>query len=212
MRTPRLTRLFDGTPLAAPALLDRVSERWWSLSPRLRTAAVALTGVLALAAGTIGLVASPWGAPVTVLVARHDLTVGQPVGAEDVRRTDWPAELVPAGALGDAGEVGGTVVAPVPAGSIVTDLHLGEGGLGGVVPAGSAAVALPAETVPGLTPGARLDLVGADLDTRGTVLASGAVVLVHDATHVWVVVEHHEAAATAAAALAGAVTAVVVPP
>jgi Flp pilus assembly protein CpaB len=204
--------MFEGAPVPAPALLDRVSERWWSLTPRARTAIAVVVGLAVLTAGTINLVSSPWGAPVTVLVARHDLAVGRTVAAEDVRRTDWPAQLVPAGALAEVGEVGGTVVAPVPAGSIVTDLHLGEGGLGGVVPEGRAAVALPADAVPGVLPGARLDLVGADLDTRGTVLASDAVVLAHDSAHVWVVVEHHEAAATAAAALAGAVTAVLVPP
>jgi Flp pilus assembly protein CpaB len=211
-RPTRLLDLFDGAPVAAPALLDRVSERWWSLTPRARTAAAAVLGLAALTAGTINLVASPWGAPVTVLVARHDLAVGQTVAVEDLRRTDWPAELVPTGALGAAAEALGTVVAPVPAGSVVTDLHLGGGGLGDVVPEGHAAVALPADAVPGPTPGARLDVVGADLDTRGTVLASGAVVLAHDAAHVWVVVAHHEAAATAAAALAGAVTSVLVPP
>jgi hypothetical protein len=209
MDLPRLARPLDGAPFAAPAILDRVAERWWRFPPRVRAlwfiAAVALT----LAAGTLHLTTSPWGAPTTVLVAAHDLSVGQPVGPDDVRLADWPASLVPAGAVL---EPAGTVLAPVPAGSILTDLHLGDGGIGAALPEGRAAVGLPAELVTDLPPGSTIDLVAPDLDARGVVLASGAVVLVDDGAQVWVMVDRPAAADVAAAAANGTITVVVVPP
>jgi pilus assembly protein CpaB len=209
MDLTRLTRVIDGAPFAAPALLDRASERWWQLPPRLRGALLAMGIVVALAAGTVHLAASPWGAPVTVLVATDDLVAGQRLHAGDVRRADWPAALVPEGAIR---EPNGTVVAPVPAGGVVTDRHVGDGGLGTMIPDGRAAVALPLELLPELPSGTQLDLVGADLDTRGVVLARGAVVIATDDLHVWLVVDRQEAADVAAATLTGAVTVVVVPP
>jgi hypothetical protein len=209
MDLPRLARPLDGAPFAAPAILDRVAERWWRFPPRVRalclTAAVALT----LVAGTLHLTTSPWGAPTTVLVAARDLSVGQPVGPDDVRLADWPASLVPAGAVL---EPAGTVLAPVPAGNILTDLHLGDGGIGAALPEGRAAVGLPAELVTDLPPGSTIDLVAPDLDARGVVLASGAVVLVDDGAQVWVMVDRPAAADVAAAAANGTITVVVVPP
>jgi hypothetical protein len=209
MELPRLTRPLDGAPFAAPAILDRVAERWWQLPPRARVLGMVAAAALVLAAGTAHLTTSPWGAPTSVLVAARDLSVGQPVGPDDVRRTDWPASLVPAGAVL---EPAGTVLAPVPAGSILTDLHLGDGGIGASLPAGRAAVGLPAELVTPLPPGSTIDLVAPDLDTRGVILASRAVVLADDGTQVWVVVDHPEAADVAAAAATGSISVVVVPP
>jgi hypothetical protein len=209
----RLLRIVDGAPPSAPAALDGLAERWWRLPPRLRAALVVVASLTLLAAGTLHLTRSPWGAPVTVLVAADDLEVGATLTAGDLRRADRPAGLLPDGALRDASPaLGATVVAAVPAGGVVTDRHLGDGGLGAAVPAGHAAVALPADLVPALPAGARLDLVAADLDARGVLLATDAVVLAEDGLHVWVVVARSAAADVAAAAAAGAVSVVVVPP
>jgi hypothetical protein len=209
MDLPRLARPLDGAPFVAPAFLDRAAERWWQLPPRVRVLGMVAAVALTLAAGTVHLTTSPWGAPTTVLVAAHDLSVGQAIGPDDVRRADWPASLVPAGAVL---EPAGSVLAPVPAGSILTDLHLGDGGIGDSLPPGRAAIGLPAELVSDLPPGATIDLVAPDLDARGVILASRAVVLVDDGTRVWVVVDHPEAADVAAAAATGTITVVVLPP
>jgi hypothetical protein len=209
MEPTRPSRVLGGAPLAAPPVVDRCSERWWQLPPRVRMALLGGAALTLLAAGTLHVASSPWGPPVSVLVATDDLVVGHQLGEGDVRRADWPADLVPPGA---ALEATGTVVAPVAAGSVVTGLHLGEGGLGTAVPHGRAAVPLPAELVSDLPPGARLDLVGTDLDARGLVLAHDAVVLAHDGVHVWVVVDRAAAADVAAAAMAGALATVLVPP
>lgn len=144
-----------------------------------------------------------------MLVADRDLAVGEQVGPADLTRADRPSDLVPDRALT---RPSGTVVAPVPAGSVVTDQHVRDGGIGAALPDDQAAVPLPVEVVPELPVGARIDLVAADLDQRGVLLASGAVVLAEDGLHVWVAVDRPVAADVAAAALSGAITAVVVPP
>ncbi len=173
-------------------------------------AAIAATAVLVVVAGGMGHVASsPWGAPVTVLVASGDLEVGHVLGPSDVRRTAWPSDLVPDGAVTAAT---GTVVAPLPAGAVVTERHVADDGLGAALPDGHVAVPLPVELLPAVPVGARLDLVGADLDARGVTLTREALVLSADASHVWVAVEHSAAADVAAAGASGRLTAVVLAP
>jgi hypothetical protein len=119
----------------------------------------------------------------------------------------------PVGPAGALDEVAGSVaIAPVAEGSVLTDRVVGDGGLGAALPDGTAAVAVPTELVPVLLPGARLDLVGAELDGRGQALATAATVLTDDGEHVWVAVDHHQAPAVAAAAATGTITVVVLPP
>lgn len=207
-RRSRLLRLLDGPPFALPGPLDAVSERWWRARPRVRAAVTGGIGLALLAAGAGHVASSPWGVPVTVLVATEDLEIGRQLTSSDVRRTAWPSDLVPAGALTDAA---GTVVAPVPGGAVVTDRHVAEDGLGAALPDGHVAVPLPVELLPAVPVGARLDLVGADLDARGVTVAQGALVLSVDATHVWVAVGHDAAADVAAAGAGARLTAVVLP-
>jgi pilus assembly protein CpaB len=210
MDRSRLTRLLEGTPPVLPPALDRASERWWRTPPRVRALSLLVALVLLLVAGTVRLASSPWGPPVPVLVAARDLPLGAPLDADAVRTTEWPARLVPPGALATVAD--SVAIAPLAEGSVLTDRLVGEGGLGAALPDGSAAVAVPSELVPVLLPGARLDLVGAELDGRGVALATAATVLTDDGEHVWVAVDHQQAPAVAAAAAAGTVTVVVLPP
>lgn len=208
-RASHLRRLLDGPPPSLPSLVDAASERWWRLPPRARVAAVLAAGLLLLAAGAGHVASSPWGPPVTVVVATRDLAIGEELTTADVRRTGWPADLVPAGALSDPA---GTVVAPVPAGSVVTDRHVARDGLARALPDGMVAVPLPAELLPEVPAGARLDLVGATLDGRGVTLAHRALVLAAGGPQVWVAVDHAAAADVAAAGATGQLTLVVLPP
>jgi hypothetical protein len=211
MDRSRLSQLLGGAPPVLPPVLDRCSERWWRTAPRVRALVLVASLLLLLLAGTVRLASSPWGPPVPVLVATRDLPIGASLGPDDVRPAAWPAGLVPTGAL--SAEVGGSfATALVPAGSVLTDRNVGDGGLGAALPSGTAAVALPAELVPDVGSGTRLDLVGADLDGRAVPLAVAATVLADDGEHLWVAVARQEAAAVAAAALGGALTAVVLPP
>jgi hypothetical protein len=210
MDRSRLSRLLDAAPPVLPAALDRASERWWRTPPQVRAVALLAALALLLAAGTVRLASSPWGPPVPVLVATRDLPLGSPLAPDAVRATEWPARLVPPGALEKV--AGSIAIAPVAEGSVLTDRVVGDGGVGAALPDGTAAVAVPTELVPVLLPGARLDLVGAELDGRGQALATAATVLTDDGEHVWVAVDHHQAPVVAAAAATGTITVVVLPP
>lgn len=202
---PRLT----GAPPALPPLLDRASERWWRCSPRQRLASLLALALLGLAAGIGQAAASPWGPPVTVHLASRDLAVGEVLTTSDTRRGSWPRDLVPPQAV-TAPQPGATIVAPLPAGSVLTDAHLGEGGLHTLLRPGYAAVALDVEVLPGADPGLRLDLVGVDVEGRGVTLAQDATVLLVDAGQLWVEVPRAVAGPVAAATRTGALAVVVV--
>lgn len=207
-RLPSL-RLLDGPPPSLPQIVDAASERWWGLRPRTRAGLGAVIALVVLAAGAGHVASSPWGPPVTVLVAARDLETGETLTRSDVRRTGWPESLVPAGALSEAT---GTVVTPIPEGAVLTDRYLGDAGLAAALPDGHVAVPLPMELLPRLPAGVRLDLVAAQLDGRGVTVAQRALLLSGDGTQVWVAVERAVAADVAAAATTGQLTAVILPP
>jgi hypothetical protein len=193
-----------------PRPLDAVAERWWSARPRTRLALGLAALLLVVAAGTGHVAATPYGPPTVVLVAAHDLAPGARLTDADVARRTMPAGLVPAGALTRAE---GVLAAALPAGAVATDRHLGDGGWAAGLPEGRVAVAVPAERLPGLTPGTRAQLVGADHDGRATVLGDDAIVLgVEELGSVWFAVDADEAVAITGAAAVGALAVVVLPP
>jgi pilus assembly protein CpaB len=191
----RTRRHLDGPPLALPATLDLLAERWRATRPRVRLA-VHLAGIaLVLLAGVAHAAASPYGPPVAVWVTTRDLTFGEPLDPTAVRRTSWPRDLVPAGALRELDDAGpGRLQAPLPRGTVITDRHLGDGGVAAALPEGTAAVALPSGSLPPLPLGARIDVVGVDLDGRGVRLAEDVVVLGVDESTVWIAVARPSAA------------------
>jgi pilus assembly protein CpaB len=92
----------------------------------------------------------------SVVVARQDLPVGTRLDPELVAVRQWPADLLPEGAVTAAPE-DGVVVQPIAAGEPVLDRRLGTTSL---LPAGSRALAVP--TGPGrldLRPGDRVDVL-----------------------------------------------------
>ena len=209
MPRPALFDRLDGAPFALPRGLDRCSERWWALAPRQRFVAVVALIVLIVTGGVSHVAATPYGPPVTVLIAAHDLSVGQVLAPGDVRRANWPEGLIPDGALTDAS---GRLAAPLPTGSVLTDRHLTESGVAALLPAGTVAVPLPIEAIPTIEPGQWVDLIGRDVQGIGGVLARDASVLSADGEDVWVAVQREEAPDVAAAAATGTITVVVVGP
>lgn len=207
-RSARPTALVGPLP-ALPRALDTVSERWWAAAPRTRLLLGLLTVLSLLAAGVGHLAATPYGHPTTVLVASRDLYPGDRLEPQDLRRRTVPAELVPAGALETAH---GVLAAALPAGAIATDRHLGEGGWAAGLPAGRAAVAVPSERLPSLTPGSRVDLLHADHEGRGVILGRDAVVLATEVEEVWFGVDAEDAVAISAAGQIGALAVIVLPP
>jgi hypothetical protein len=189
-----------GAPLALPARLDVVSDRWWGLAPRTRTWLVLLAVTTALSGAALRAVASPYGPPVTVLVAADDLPAGADLDGAPLRTQHWPADLVPTGHRTVAS---GTLASPLPAGAVLTDGHVDEGGLAHRLGVGRSAVPLPAELVPELAVGTVVQVVATGLEGEGSVLADRAEVIAADEVSLWVAVPDHAAADVASAGLRG---------
>jgi hypothetical protein len=158
---PMLRRRLDGPPLALPAVVDRVAERWWGARPRTRALVVVVALTTVVVAGVAHAAASPHGPPTPVLVAARDLPVGHVLAPGDLRRAHWPRDLVPAGATT---RLEGTVVGPLPRGAVATDRHVAAAGVAAAIPRGRVAVAVPGELLPDVPAGVRLDAVTADAD------------------------------------------------
>jgi hypothetical protein len=191
-----------GAPLVLPGPLDAMSDRWWGLAPRTRTWLVLLALAAVLSGAALRTVASPYGVPVPVLVAVTDLPTGTDLDAGMVRAERWPADLVPAGHRVDPR---GTLTAPLPTGAVLTDRHVTDAGLAGLVGPGRSAVPLPAELVPDLPIGTEVQVVATGVDGAGAVLADRAEVIAADGASLWVAVPDAAAADVAAAGLRGAI-------
>lgn len=195
--------------MALPRWLDAASERWWGLTPRLRTMLLTAAGVLTLLAGLGHAASTPYGPPTVVLVAVEDLPAGHELSARDLRRVTWPTGVVPDDALRTAR---GRLALPVPAQTVVTERHVAQDGLASGLADGLAAVPVPSDALPSLTVGDRIEVVGRNLDGQAVVLASDARVLGTDDTDVWLAVPRSTAADVAAAGASGLVTVVVLRP
>lgn len=210
MRTPPTFRLpwLDGPPPALPRPLDELAERWWAARPRTRLAIVVATALAVALASLAQTVGAPHGPPVTVLVAAEELRPGDPLHSTAVSRESWPAELVPDGALTVAE---GTLAALVPVGAVVTERHLGDGGLAAGISPDRVAVTVPLELLPRLATGTRVDVIGAAHDGSVRTLATDSVVVGEDDTDVWLAVAPDAGPAVSAAAAQGTVAVVIRP-
>ncbi|NMH98471.1 Flp pilus assembly protein CpaB [Pseudonocardia sp. K10HN5] len=121
---------------------------------------------------------------VGLLVAARDLAAGSTLRTEDLAVRQWPADLVPAGALRDPEQADGRMLAGAArAGEPITDLRLAGAELAvratGSPDAATVPIRLADAGVAGLlTPGSTVDVVmaGPSAD-EPVVLASRAVVL-----------------------------------
>lgn len=204
------SRAPSGPPVALPALLDRVSERWWRLPPRVRVAVVALVAVLVLAAVGRGATRSPWGAPTPVLVARSDLAPGDPVTSDALRTASRPDDLVPPDALTEPGQLptGARVRGTLPAGTVLTARHLAPG-VAGLVAPDEVALPVPRDGQPPLQAGQAVDAIVTSVQGTGTRVASDARVLAVDVDWLWVATPADRVDALAGAATSGQLVLVV---
>ncbi len=209
MRRSRLFDRLDGPPVALPPWLDRVSERWWRLTPRWRATVSIAAALLVIVAGLAHAASTPYGPPTTTYVAARDLPAGHLLQAGDLRRTTWPRDLVPHDGLDDAE---GRLAAALPEGTIATQRHLADEGVAAALPPGQAAVPVPLEGLPELGIGSRVEVVSRDLNGHATVLARESTVVAIDATDVWFSVPAGTAPEVAAAGASGLVTVVVIAP
>ncbi len=200
--------LGDAVPLALPRAADKVSERWWSLPPRIRLAVIAGAALLLVLAVGARIMLSPYGPPEQVLISRTYLAAGTVVEAADVEQARWPRDIVPATALtaSELAEGALRLSAPVPRGGVLTADHLAGGGIAGLVPDGRVAVPLGSDVLPPLSQGTRFDLVTRDQHARGVVVARDAMTIADDGDVIWVAVAPTDGAAVAAAASGGMAT------
>lgn len=206
----RLPDLLDGPLPPLPALLDRVSERWWSLGPRVRVAVVLASAVLL----PLFVTSAEGGAPPTaeVLVAVRDLPPGTRIGPADVAvRHREDTDLPPAATTSLPPDVQTAML--VPTGSVITSHHLSDHGIAGSIPSGRVAVAVASDRLPtSLRPGQRLDLLAGGPDGSGQVIASEARVLANHGDHIWIEMSREEAAQVAGATAWGAIGVGLLPP
>jgi pilus assembly protein CpaB len=139
--------------------LFRLSRFRLSRSPLAFWVAVALlalatAGVVAKLVGRADALAGRYGPLRPVVVAARSVERGVELAEADVAVRRLPATLLPEGAFASTGGVlGRTTVAPLVAGQLVLLGHLAPDGLSGVaalLPAGTRAVAVPAEGGPAL--------------------------------------------------------------
>lgn len=217
---------------AVPAPLPRVPFhrllRWARRSPVAWWVAAAAVAVLA-ATQVAGLDddaearRQAWGTSVAVAVAARDLGAGAVVGPDDVTVEQWPAAVVPAGALDSVPE-GRTVAAPIVAGEAVVGARVAPEGLGAVaalVPEEHRAIAVPTAAgglgtdAPPLAVGDRVDVLatfdvidpsGADGGAPTGTVTAGAMVVDVGESAVTIAVPIDEVARVAFAVARGTVT------
>lgn len=165
-----------------------------------------------LGAAFANALSSPDGPPVQVWVAARDLTVGDAVGDGDVETRQWPQSLAPDAAIdadSSATPPAGVVTAPLPRGAVVTDHHLGEHALAQLISPGDVGVPVPAEQLPNVTSGTRLDLIGATADGAADLIATDAVVVLVESDTVWLALSEAAAPTVSAAVARSSLAAVV---
>lgn len=190
--------------------MDAVLE-WWAAAPtRLRALIRGLGLGLALLAATGSLVDGPWGPPREVLVAAHAVPPGLPVGPQDVRVATRPRDLVPDGAMTSPAMLPPDAVAhgALAAGAVLTVDNVPPA-VAVAVP-GTAVVPVPADVLPPLPVGTRLDVAASGLDGQARTVARGATVVADDGTWRWLRVERSEVADVAAGLRGGTLVAAVV--
>ncbi len=200
----------QGAPLRLPGAADRIAEGWWRLGPRTRLLVVGAAALVLVATALARVAMSPYGPPVTILLAAEDLGIGHALAGTDIAVTRWPREVAPHGALLQRSDaVGRRLTMGVTAGTALTSRHVtGDGPLTGLA-AGAAAVPVPSGALRGASGGTRLDLVVTLGDGSGRTLARDVRVLAEEDGTTWLEVERSLAPDVVAAAARGTLSAAV---
>ncbi|MEX2487401.1 MAG: SAF domain-containing protein [Nitriliruptoraceae bacterium] len=206
MPRPGLRTLVEGRPFAFPAAIDRAAEWWARQPPRVRVLSLVCVAAMMLAATTVRTFAHPYGPAAAVVVARTTLEAGTTITPHDVTIVRWPRDLVPTAAVEDAESVVGTTLrGAVARGVPVTEDVLSHTGLSGLVPPGHMAVPIPSDLLTDLSPGARVDVITADANGQGMIVAHDARIVRIESDTGWVAVAAAERARTASAVATGRV-------
>jgi Flp pilus assembly protein CpaB len=193
-------------------VLDRVVEGWWRLAPRQRSVVALAVGTALTLAVLLRVGLSPYGPPKSVVLAARDLAVGTRLAPDDLVLTRWPATLVADHLISaPADAIGSTLSIGLTQGSPVSRRHLGGDGVSAMLAAWAVAVPVPAELLPPLVAGGRIDVVVTLGDGSGRAAATDVRVLSVDGGVVWLEVERSRAPDVSAAAGRGTIGAVLLP-
>lgn len=192
--------------------MDAAVEWWAALTGRARAVLRVVGMVIVLLAATGGLVDGRWGSPVEVVVAARDVAAGASVTAADLAVATWPRDLVPPGALRSLATLPDRAVADgvLPRGTPITSSNVHGGGAAADAPAGTALVPVPADLLPHLPVGTRVDLAVAGFDGTAEVVAAAATVVAHDGTWQWLRIARDEVGPVAGGVGDGTLVAAVV--
>lgn len=173
----RLTRPLQGPHPALPAALDRCSERWWRLSPRLRALSVVLAfcSLLAVDQWRLAEAQQRWGGPPRrALVAVDHAHVGD---RPALRAASLPPAMVPPDAPQRIGDDARLALA-LPKGAVLTRAHVSPRGPAVGLDPGLRVVPLPVPPGLDIGAGARVDVwVLTDGPDRSRRVARGRTVL-----------------------------------
>lgn len=154
---PRLTRPLHGPHPALPAALDRCSERWWRLPPRLRvlTVVLAVCSLLALDQWRVAQAQQRWGGPPrrALVAVEHGHVGDRPV----LRAASLPPALVPADAPQRIADDARLSLA-LPEGAVLTKAHVSPRGPAVGLDSGLRVVPLPIPPGLDIGAGARVDV------------------------------------------------------
>ena len=174
---PRLTRPLHGPHPALPAALDRCSERWWRLRPRVRLLAVvaAVCCLMALDQWRVVHAQQRWGGPARrALVAIEHAHVGD---RPRLRAVALPPAMVPPDAP-PAVDDDARLALALPKGAVLTRAHVSPRGPAVGLDPGLRVVPLPVPPGLEIGPGARVDVwVLAEGPDRSRPVARGRAVL-----------------------------------
>jgi hypothetical protein len=164
-------RRLQGPPLVLPAALDRLSERWWSLTPRMRTLLVVVAGAV-LIGGAQWRVAEAqrrWGGPPRrALIAVRDAAAGQ---TPQLRPARLPPALVPRDAPQRVDDDVRLALA-LPEGAVLTRAHVSPRGPAAGLDHDLRVVPIPVDPGWDVRPGSRVDVwVLAPEPARSTLIA-----------------------------------------
>lgn len=171
-------------PRVRERLAELVVGQGWRRVRSVRRIGATALATLALA---LALTPRPGSVGVPLVVVASDLAAGATIVASDLAIRDWPAELVPSGAVRDpAAAAGRVLVGAARAGEPLTDARLVVAGFPGSGPSatgGPDVAAVPVRLADAgvaalLVPGSRVDVVtlGERVD-QPVLLAADAVVL-----------------------------------
>lgn len=210
----RLPIRLHGPAPAWPRPLDAALEWWAGLPARARVALRAAAAVVVAVAVSGGLVQGPWGAAVPVVVTTRDIAAGAPLTPSALEVARRPRGLVPPDAVTEPTAIPDGAIADghLPAGTVLPRRAISASGPASAATPGTAVVPVPADALPPLPIGTRLDLAVAGFDGTARIVARDAALVADDGTWRWLRIDRDAVGEVARGITDATLVAAVLPP